>query len=70
MKRNPSFPILVALIFLALGMALRLWYYLDARSLFIDEANLALNISELPYAGFFQPLGYQQYAPPLFLLID
>jgi len=67
MKRNLSFPILAALIFLALGMALRLWYYFDARSLFIDEANLALNISELSYAGFFQPLRYQQYAPPFFL---
>ncbi len=53
---------------LAAGIALRLWYYLDARSLFIDEANLALNISELPYSRFFQPLLYDQYAPPLFMV--
>ena len=67
MKRMPT---ILALLFLALGIALRLWYYLDARSLFIDEANLALNISELSYSGFFQPLLYDQYAPPLFMVFS
>ena len=64
MKKRFSVPRLAVLLFLALGMALRLWYFLDARSLFIDEANLALNISELPFSGFFRPLLYDQYAPP------
>ncbi|MCB0587253.1 MAG: hypothetical protein KDD06_18275 [Phaeodactylibacter sp.] len=68
MKRSPAFSTLAALFFLAAGTILRCWYYLDARSLFLDEANLALNISELPYHGFFAPLGYDQYAPPLFLV--
>ncbi|MCO6480853.1 MAG: hypothetical protein J5I94_29695 [Phaeodactylibacter sp.] len=68
MNRWPSFSTAAALLLLAAGIALRVWYYLDARSLFIDEANLALNISELPYSRFFQPLLYDQYAPPLFLV--
>lgn len=70
MNRWPSLPTLAALAFLTLGAVLRLWYYLDARSLFIDEANLALNISELPYAGFFRALLYDQYAPPLFMVFS
>lgn len=69
MKKRFSVPRLAVLLFLALGMALRLWYFLDARSLFIDEANLALNISELPFSGFFRPLLYDQYAPPLFMVL-
>ena len=70
MKRSPSISVLLSLVFLTLGITLRLWYYLDARSLFIDEANLALNISELPYHRFFQPLLYDQYAPPLFMVFS
>lgn len=71
MKRMPSISTTLAVwVFLALGIVLRLWYYLDARSLFIDEANLALNVSELPYEDFFRPLLYDQYAPPLFMVLS
>jgi 4-amino-4-deoxy-L-arabinose transferase-like glycosyltransferase len=51
------------------GIALRLWSYYDGRTLFLDEANLALNIAELSYASFFSPIGYEQYAPPLYLCL-
>lgn len=68
MKTRLSIPVLAALAFLAMGILLRLWYFLDARSLFIDEANLALNISGLPYSHFFRPLLHDQYAPPLFMV--
>ena len=54
---------------IGVGVLLRLWWFYDARSLFLDEANLALNIAELSYADFFYPLKYQQYAPPLFVCI-
>lgn len=43
--------------------------YLAGRSLFLDEANLALNIAERNFGAFFQPLRYEQYAPPLFLVL-
>jgi hypothetical protein len=46
--------------------ALRVVVYFQNRSLFLDEANLARNIAEKGIADFFQPLDYQQYAPPLF----
>ena len=59
----------VILLILSIGIILRLWWFYDARSLFLDEANLALNIAELNYADFFSPLKYQQYAPPFFLVI-
>ncbi len=51
---------------IALGTFLRLTIWLQDRSLFIDEANLLRNCIELPLSGFFQPLRYHQYAPPLF----
>lgn len=54
-------------IILLAGVAVRLKVYLQNRSLFLDEANLARNIVERPLSGFFTALDYQQYAPPLFL---
>lgn len=60
--------LLFALLFL--GMALRLVVFLQNRSLFLDEANLARNIIEKPIEQFFQPLDYEQHAPPLFLTIE
>lgn len=60
----------LSLILIGIGVVLRLKAYLDNRSLFLDEANLARNIVEQPLAGFFAPLDYHQYAPPLFGLIE
>jgi len=54
-------------IILLAGVVVRLKVYLQNRSLFLDEANLARNIVERPLSGFFTALEYQQYAPPLFL---
>lgn len=70
MTKRHSVSKLAVWAFLVAGILLRLWYYLDGRSLFIDEANLALNISELGYGGFFRPLYYDQYAPPLFMVFS
>ncbi|MEO0625906.1 MAG: hypothetical protein AAFY91_02895 [Bacteroidota bacterium] len=58
---------------LALGLTLLLglglwWCNFNARGLFLDEANLALNVSELSWAELFGPLRYEQYAPPLYLV--
>jgi len=60
---------LVVLI-LATGIVVRVAVYLQNRNLFIDEANLARNIYERSYGGFFKPLTYEQFAPPLWLCIE
>ncbi len=54
----------------ALGISLRLWHYTARRSLWIDEARLALNIGARDFAGLVRPLDYDQAAPPLFLAVE
>jgi hypothetical protein len=50
-------------------VALWIHNYAAGRSLFLDEANLALNIGERRGSAFFRHLAYEQYAPPVFLLL-
>jgi hypothetical protein len=59
----------VAALFL-LGALLRIRQYLTGRSLWADEAMLALNIVNRGVAGMFQPLDYDQGAPVGFLLAE
>ena len=58
-----------ALLILA-GVILRIRQYLTGRSLWADEAMLALNIVNRGFGGMFQPLDYDQGAPIGFLLIE
>jgi len=51
---------------LGAGVILRLKIFIQNRSLFLDEANLALNLVELDSWALFSPLRYEQYAPPLY----
>ncbi|MDX2135068.1 MAG: hypothetical protein SFV52_09785 [Saprospiraceae bacterium] len=51
------------------GALVRFGVWMQDRSLFIDEASLALNFCEKSFAGLWGPLGHQQYAPPLFLML-
>ena len=53
-----------------LGLLLRLRQYLVMRSLWLDEAMLALNIIGRTYAGLLQPLAYSQGGPVAFLLAE
>ncbi|WP_346289930.1 glycosyltransferase family 39 protein [Sphaerothrix gracilis] len=55
---------------LAIGCLLRLHQYLLDRSLWIDEAFLALNITERTYSELFQPLTYNQATPVGFLVVE
>lgn len=54
-------------IFILLGIALRLRRYLANRSLWLDEASLALNIVNRTYSELTRPLDYDQGAPLGFL---
>ena len=57
-------------IFIILGIELRLGQYLTDRSLWLDEAVLALNILHRSFIGLFRPLNYNQAAPTGYLLIE
>src|ERR1051325_5728529 len=53
-----------------LGIVLRLRQYLTGRSLWSDEAMLALNIVNRNLIGLFKPLDYNQGSPIGFLMIE
>jgi hypothetical protein len=55
---------------LALGAALRTISFLHTRCLILDEVNVALNLYERSFPELLTPLSYEQYAPPIFLLIS
>lgn len=67
LHRNQAWPRAALLATLALGIAARLAQYLSNRSLWLDEAYLALNILGRDFAGLLRPLDHHQIAPPLFL---
>jgi hypothetical protein len=56
-----------ALALVVLGLGVRLREYVFARSLWLDEAMLALNLLRRSSLGLFRPLDFEQSAPPLFL---
>ncbi|MGH7525141.1 MAG: hypothetical protein ACREMX_00395 [Gemmatimonadales bacterium] len=52
---------------LVLGACIRLSQYFQRRSLYIDEATLALSIASRPFLGLLRPLDYDQLSPVPFL---
>ena len=52
------------------GIAVRLTVYLHNRSLWMDEALLAVNVVERSFAGLLSRLDCAQVAPPLFLVVS
>ena len=64
-----SYQFLLGLI--AVGVALRLWQYLDNAALWFDELLLARNLVDRPlYELIMMPLDYVQVAPRGFLLVE
>ncbi len=55
---------------ISLGLVLRAAQYVTNRSLWLDEAYLALNVLHRPVTGLFKPLEYHQGAPFGFLLLE
>lgn len=52
------------------GAGVRVAVYLQNRSFFLDEANLARNIAERSLGDLTQPLHYEQFAPLVFLWLS
>lgn len=61
---------LIPLILCFIGIALRVIQYLHHRSLWFDEAMLALNLLNRSYSQLLQPLDYNQGAPVGFLFLE
>jgi hypothetical protein len=61
---------LLALLVMAVGAAMRLRFYLYNRSMYRDEAALALNIVHRSFGELFKPLDNDQGAPVGFLLLE
>ncbi|MDY7021785.1 MAG: hypothetical protein SWJ54_10560, partial [Cyanobacteriota bacterium] len=60
----------LSIVFVFFGILVRLVQYLHNRSLWFDEANLALNIVNRSYLQLLSPLDNNQAAPPGFLWIE
>ena len=53
--------------FLLAGISFRLIQFFAARSLWLDESMLALNVASRSLGDLLRPLDYNQVAPPLYL---
>ncbi len=58
------------LVFISLGIALRIFQYIPDISLWLDESCLSLNIVNRSYSELLEPLDKQQAAPVGFLFIE
>ncbi len=59
----------LAYLLLLVGVAAYVYAWLYGRSLYLDEANLALVLETVSVPDLFLPLPFEQYAPPFFLTL-
>ncbi|OGI07193.1 MAG: hypothetical protein A3I68_03235 [Candidatus Melainabacteria bacterium RIFCSPLOWO2_02_FULL_35_15] len=69
-KNKDSVLKITSYLIISVGIFLRLAQYFSNKSLWRDEAMLALNIMEKSFIDLLKPLDYSQYAPPGFLIIE
>ena len=70
MKANIKSINLILLLFIFLSFVLALVNFFHFRSLWLDEASLALNIVNKPIKELLKPLDYDQVAPIGFLMVE
>jgi hypothetical protein len=63
-------PIILSVAVLSVGVLLRVYFYADRRSLWLDEVWLALNIVGRSLLGLTRPLDFSQSAPVGFLWVE
>lgn len=69
-KRIAAPKMLAVIFILAVGIFLRIWQCAANRSLWLDEASLALNIIRRSFTALIHPLDYSQAAPLGFLFVQ
>jgi hypothetical protein len=69
-KNKSRLAISLVIAICSIGAILRICFYMANRSLWIDEAMLALNIVSRSFAGLLKPLDWDQGAPIGFLLAE
>ena len=69
-KNNKIYFRLFCYLAIAIGIVLRLAQYLSNKSLWRDEARIALNLIEKNFIGVTGSLNYDQTAPPGFMLFE
>ena len=69
-KKQLSIPFIIAVLLIFIGILLRTVQYSSGRSLWLDEAMLALNIVNRTYAELIKPLDYHQGAPLGYLYLQ
>lgn len=65
--RSRSLQVALLALVVLLGILLRLHYYAQGYSFFLDECALAVNVAQRSFAGLSQTLDYDQAAPLAFL---
>ena len=69
-KNQCNFLQYLSIFLIVFGILIRLVQYLNNRSLWFDEVNLALNIINHSYSELLNTLDYNQAAPPGFLWLE
>jgi|WetSurMetagenome_2_1015567.scaffolds.fasta_scaffold05147_6 hypothetical protein len=69
-KKYSKLILIIVITLIGIGVFLRLYFYVINRSLWFNEAMLALNIVNRSFLDLFKPLDYDQGSPIGFLLLE